>query len=82
MLTGVAILVHGPRYLPYAWVFVVVVVLLIVLIFIRVYVMGDRSRGVAGHHSRRRTGHRASRVPERDGNHGHQAESRRRPNRP
>jgi hypothetical protein len=43
MLTGIAILVHGPRYMPYGWVFVVVVLFLIVLIFVRIYGRGDRS---------------------------------------
>ena len=50
-LTGIAVIPTGPRYMPYGWVFVVAVVALILLIFIRVYVIGDRSR--------RRTGHRS-----------------------
>ena len=37
MITGVALIPMGPRYIPYGWVFVVVVMLLIALIFIRVY---------------------------------------------
>lgn len=77
MPAGVAILVHGPRYMPYAWVFVVVVIALILLIFIRVYGMGDRSRRAA-HRSGRRTADRVSRPPERSGNHRHRAVSRRR----
>jgi hypothetical protein len=59
MLTGVAVMPRGPRYMPYGWVFVVVVIALILLIFIRVYGVGGRSRGPAGHRSRRRTGHRS-----------------------
>jgi hypothetical protein len=59
MLTGVAIMPATPRYMPYGWVFVVFVVALVLLIFIRVYVIGGRSRGPAGHWSRRRTGHRS-----------------------
>ena len=57
MLTDVAEIPKSlpARSVPYAWVFVVVVILLILLIFIRVYGRGDRSR--------RRTAHRASRVP-------------------
>lgn len=43
MLTGVAVMPAMPRYLPYGWVFVVAVIALILLIFIRVYVIGDRS---------------------------------------
>jgi hypothetical protein len=90
MMTSVAVIPTGPRYIPYGWVFVVVVILLIMLIFIRVYGRGDRSRRRTAHRSgrrtahrsRRRTAHRASRVPERGGNHGHRAASRRRPDRP
>jgi len=37
MLTGFAVMVHGPRYLGGAWIFVVVVILVIALIFARVY---------------------------------------------
>jgi hypothetical protein len=55
MLTGVAVMPTMPRYLPYGWVFVVVVIALILLIFIRVYVIGDRSRRTA-HRPRRRMG--------------------------
>lgn len=73
MMTGVALIPTGPRYIPYGWVFVVVVIVLIALIFIRVYGRGAQSR--------RRTAHRASHRPERGGNHGHRAVSRRRPNR-
>jgi hypothetical protein len=80
MLTGVAILVHGPRYLPYAWVFVLVVVLAIVLIFIRMY-GGGRSSRQAGHQSREAV-HRADGESERGESHGHRPRSRRRPHRP
>ena len=59
MLTGVAVMPTMPRYMPYGWVFVVVVIALILLIFIRVYVIGDRSR--------RRTAHRRGRA--HDGHH-------------
>ena len=83
MMTGVvAYMPRLPRYVPDAWVFVIVFLFLIMLIFVRVYGMGDRSRRRTAHRSRRRTVHRASRVPERGGNHGHRAVSRRRPNRP
>jgi hypothetical protein len=37
MLTGVAVMVHGPKSLPGAWIFVLVVVVAIVLIFVRMY---------------------------------------------
>ena len=74
-----------PRSLPLfpgAGVVVVIVILLIVLIFIRMYVWGDRSRRLTGHRSGRSTAHRAKSGPERGGNHGHRAVSRRRPNWP
>ena len=58
MLTGVAVMPTMPRYMPYGWVFVVAVIALILLIFIRVYVIGDRSRRMA-QRSRRRAGHRS-----------------------
>jgi hypothetical protein len=75
MTTGVAIMIHGPSHdFPGATVFVFAVVLLIVLILVRVYAGGNRSP--------RRTAHSARHVPERDGNHGRRAVSRRRPNRP
>lgn len=88
MLTGIAILVHGPRYIPYGWVFVAVVLFVIALIFVRAYGRGGRSGGPTGHRSRRRTGHgsgqgtaqHSSHVPGQGGNHGHQEVSRRRPN--
>lgn len=51
MLTGVAVMPAMPHYLPYGWVFVVAVIAIILLIFIRVYVIGDRSRRRAGHRS-------------------------------
>jgi hypothetical protein len=89
MLTGIAILVHGPRYMPYGWVFVIVVVFLIALIFVRVYGRGGRSARVTGHRSGRRNGHRsvqgtahhASHPTEQGGDHGHQEVSKRRSNR-
>jgi hypothetical protein len=59
MLTGVAVMPTMPRYMPYGWVFVVAVVALILLIFIRVYVIGGRSRRRIAHRSRRRAGHRS-----------------------
>jgi hypothetical protein len=77
MLTGIAIMVHGPRYMPYGWVFVAVVIVLIAAVFIRVYGRGDRSDRQAGHRSRQ-TEHHDSHVPARGGSHGHQAASRRR----
>lgn len=58
MLTGIAVMPAMPRYMPYGWVFVVAVIALILLVFLRVYVLGDRSRRIA-HRSRRRTGHRS-----------------------
>ena len=57
MLTGVAVMPAMPRYMPYGWVFVLAVIALILLVFIRVYVMGGRSRRRISHRSRRRTGH-------------------------
>jgi hypothetical protein len=51
MLTGVEVMATKPRYMPYGSVYVVAVIALILLIFIRVYVIGDRSR--------RRTAHRS-----------------------
>ena len=39
MLTGIAVMPTMPRYLPYGWVFV------------RVYVIGDRSRRRIAHRS-------------------------------
>jgi hypothetical protein len=59
MLTGVAVMPTMPRYMPYGWVFVVAVIALILLIFIRVYVIGGRSRRRIAHRSRRRAGHRS-----------------------
>jgi len=75
MLPGVAVLRTTPTNFPGAWVFVVGVILLIVLIFLRMY-------GGRGRPGGRQTAHSASREPERGGNHGHRAVSRRRPNRP
>jgi hypothetical protein len=59
MLTGVAVMPTMPRYMPYGWVFVVAVIALILLIFLRVYVIGGRSRRRIAHRSRRRAGHRS-----------------------
>ena len=52
-----------------AGVFVIVVLAVIVLIFIRVYVVGDRSRRLRGHRARRRTGHHSNHVQAKDGTH-------------
>jgi hypothetical protein len=88
MLTGVMVMPQlvavrpvGFRPTPYDWVPLAVLILLIV-IFVWVYSGRGRSRGRTAHRSGRRTVRRASRVPGRGGNHGHQAVSRRRPNRP
>ena len=54
MMSGIAVTPAMPRFMPYGWVFVAVVIALILLIFIRVYVIGDRSQ--------RRTVHRRSRA--------------------
>jgi hypothetical protein len=87
MMTGLAYMPHLLRYVPYAWVFVVVVLFLIALIFVRVYVLGDWFRRRAAHRAGQRTTHHVSHVPERGGshgnhgNHGHRAASKRRPNR-
>ena len=59
MLTGVAVMPAMPRYLPYGWVVVVAVIAIILLIFIRMYVIGDRSGRRIAHRSRRRAGHRS-----------------------
>jgi hypothetical protein len=83
MMTGVvAYMPHLPRYVPYAWVFVVVVLFLIALIFVRMYVLGDWFRRRAAHRSGQRTVRRVSRVPEPGGSHGHRAATRRRSKRP
>ncbi len=97
MLTRAAVIaapgymVHGPgRDFAGAWEFVVVVLVVIVLIFVRMYVLGDWFRRRAAHRathrnahpSGQRTAHSTRRVPERNGNHGHRAASRKRPNRP
>jgi hypothetical protein len=88
MLTSVAALPElvsvrpvGFRPTPYDWVPLAVIILLIV-IFVGVYSRGGRSRARTAHRAGRRTVHRASHVPERGGNHGHRAVSKRRPNRP
>jgi hypothetical protein len=81
MMTGLAYMPHLPRYVPYAWVFVLVVLVLIALIFVRVYVLGDWFKRRAAHRSGQRAVHHVSHAPERGGSHGHRAGSRRRPNR-
>lgn len=88
MLTGVEVTPQlvsvrpvGFRPTPFDWVPLVVIILVIV-IFVYVYSGGGRSRGRTSHRSWRWTVRRASRAPERGGNHGHQGASRRRPNRP
>jgi hypothetical protein len=85
LMTGLAYMPHLPRYVPFAWIFVIVVLLLIALIFIRMYVLGDwfrrRSLRKAAHESGQRKVHPVSHVPEHGGSHGHRAGSRRRPNR-
>jgi hypothetical protein len=85
MLTGVAInptSLAWLRGLPYGWEFVVAVILLILLFYIRVHRPRNGSRQKTGHRSGRRTARHASSVPERGGNHGHSAVSRRQPHRP
>ena len=52
MLTGIAVMPAMPRYMPYGWVFVVAVIALILLVFLRVYVIGGRSRRRISHRSR------------------------------
>ena len=88
MLTRVAVMPRlvslgrvGFRPTPYDWVPLAVILLLIV-IFVWVYSGGGRSRRRTAHRSGRRAAHGASHVPERGANHGHRAESKRRPNRP
>lgn len=58
-LTGLAVIMRGPRYLPYAWVFVVVFVALIVLLFVAVYGRGNRSRRRTKNHGHRAASNRA-----------------------
>lgn len=52
MMVSVAAMFHTARYVPYAWIFVVVIIALIVLLFMRVYGPGDRSRGRTAHRKR------------------------------
>jgi hypothetical protein len=80
MLTRVAVMPElaslgrwGFRPTPYDWVPLAVIIALIVLIFVRVYVVGDRSASGSGHRGRRRTVDRASHEPERGEDHGHPA---------
>jgi hypothetical protein len=84
MLTGVAIMVHGPGHdFPGAGIFVIVVLVAIVLIFVRVYGGKDGSGRPTGRRFGRRTGHDASHRPgqERPEKHEHPPVSRRRPKR-
>jgi hypothetical protein len=85
-MAGLANMPHLPRYIPYAWIFVVVVLFLIALIFIRMYVLGDwfarRAAHRAGQRAGQRTRRHVSNGPVRGGSqHSHRAGSRRRPNR-
>jgi hypothetical protein len=82
MTTGVAaLMIRLPRYVPYAWIFVVVVLACIALIFLRVYVLGDwfarRAARRSGGHSARRV----SRVQAHGGSHGHRTAAKRRAHR-
>jgi len=63
----------GFRPTPYDWVPLAVIIALIVLIFVRVYVVGDRSASGSGHRGRHRTVDRASHAPEPGEDHGHPA---------
>jgi hypothetical protein len=86
-----------PRYIPYAWIFVLVVLVCIGLIFVRVYVLGDwfarrAARRSGGHSARQVT--RVQRHTENHGSHEshgshaghgnrkHQTRSKRRAHRP
>jgi hypothetical protein len=86
-----------PRYIPYAWIFVLVVLVCIGLIFVRVYVLGDwfarrAARRSGGHSARQVT--RGQRHTENHGSHEshgshaghgnrkHQTRSKRRAHRP
>jgi uncharacterized membrane protein len=81
MLTGVALIPQTSHSFGVGGlVFIFAVVFVIVLIFVFMYRRGDQSRRTA--HGSAPTTHRAPRVPERDGNHGHQAKSKRRRHRP
>ena len=62
----------GFRPTPYDWVPLAVIIALIVLIFVRVYVIGDRSASGSGHRGRR-TEDRANHAPEQGEDHGHPA---------
>lgn len=90
MLSGVALLVRGPVHAGVGGgIFVIVVLAVIVLVFVRVYVIGGRSKGPAGHRSRRQAGpgtshapeagHHAGHAPGQSGNYGHPAAASRRP---
>jgi len=72
--------IHDISFPGDGW-FVIGVLVLIALIFIRMYAWGDQSGRRTAHGYRRRTAHRAGRVPQRGGDHGHRTASRRRPNR-
>jgi hypothetical protein len=70
MLTGVAILVHGPGHdFPGAGAFVLIVLALIAAIFIRVYGGGNQPRGPTGHHPRRRSARKSTRQAAHDARH-------------
>jgi hypothetical protein len=58
---------------PYDWVPVAVIVVGILLIFVRVYVIGNRSRSRSGRRVERQTVHRDGHVPERGEEHAHPA---------
>ena len=81
MTSYVAFMPRLPRYVPYAWIFVLVVLVCIGLIFVRVYVLGDwfarraarRSGGHSAHHVTR-----GQRQTGSHGHHGHQTRSKRR----
>lgn len=90
MLTGVAILVHGPGHdFAGAGAFVVIVLALIVLIFFRMYSQGNQTRGPTGHHSRRRSARKSGRQAAHHARHPqdrgekpvHPPESKNRPHR-
>jgi hypothetical protein len=79
MMTGfVAYEPHLPRYVPYAWIFVLVILFLIALIFIRMYVLGDWFARRAAHRAGQQTAHRVSHGPARGGSRQHRAASKRR----
>lgn len=91
MMTGVALMIHGPSHdFGGAWEFVVAVLVIIVAIFLRVYGPWGRSGGPTGHRSLRRnsrgstqrTAHSASHAPAPARNDGRRSSSKRRTHRP